>query len=111
MSLTVTLKEQVCVPFVPVAVQVTVVVPLGKNDPLVGLQLTLLQVPEVVGAGWAQPDHRVGRRLRDLVEQGRGPVAGCGHHEAGSAGLGRGDQADEPVALNRRRTSARGSRR
>jgi hypothetical protein len=31
-------------------VQVTVVVPLGKNEPLVGEQVTVPQLPVVVGA-------------------------------------------------------------
>jgi hypothetical protein len=47
-SLTVTVKEQLgpdCVE------QVTVVVPTGKNDPLLGVQLTVPQFPWVVGAG------------------------------------------------------------
>ena len=46
-SLTVTVKEQ----FVLVSVQVTVVVPLGKNDPDAGLHVTVPQAPTVVGAG------------------------------------------------------------
>jgi hypothetical protein len=34
-----------------VGVQVTVVVPVGKNDPEAGEQVTVPQVPLVVGAG------------------------------------------------------------
>ena len=34
-----------------VVVQVTVVVPFGKNEPEAGLQVTVPQVPVVVGAG------------------------------------------------------------
>jgi hypothetical protein len=47
-SLTVTLNEQEgpdCV------VQVTAVVPTGKNDPAGGLQVTVPQLPVVEGAG------------------------------------------------------------
>jgi hypothetical protein len=47
-SLTVTVNVQLgplCV------VQVTVVAPTGKKDPLVGVQLTVPQFPCVVGAG------------------------------------------------------------
>ena len=47
-SLTLTVKEQLG----PAAgVQVTVVVPTGKNDPEGGEQLTASQLPLVVGAG------------------------------------------------------------
>lgn len=47
-SLTVTVNEQVG----PAdAVQVTVVVPFGKGDPDAGEQLTVPQLPVVVGAG------------------------------------------------------------
>jgi hypothetical protein len=35
-----------------VVVQVTVVVPTGKNDPEAGEQVTVPQVPVVVGAGY-----------------------------------------------------------
>jgi len=46
--LTVTVNEQLP----PAdAVQVTVVVPFGKKDPDAGLQVTVPQVPVVVGAG------------------------------------------------------------
>jgi hypothetical protein len=47
-SFTVTVNEQVAP---PVSLQVTVVVPTGKNDPEAGLQVTVPQVPLVVGAG------------------------------------------------------------
>jgi hypothetical protein len=47
-SFTVTVKEQLGP---AVDVQVTVVVPLGKNEPDAGEQLTVPQVPVVVGAG------------------------------------------------------------
>jgi hypothetical protein len=51
-SLTVTVNEQLCVPLLlPGLVQVTVVVPFGKNDPEAGVHVTVLQTPVVVGAG------------------------------------------------------------
>jgi hypothetical protein len=46
-SFTVTVKEQLG----PLVVQVTVVVPTGKNDPDAGLHVTVPHVPVVVGAG------------------------------------------------------------
>ena len=49
MSLTVTVKVQVG----PAdEVQVTVVVPFGKNEPDAGEQVIVPQVPELVGAGY-----------------------------------------------------------
>lgn len=48
-SLTVTVKEQICAGG-PGAVQVTVVVPFGKNAPEAGEQLTVPQLPTVDGA-------------------------------------------------------------
>lgn len=48
MSLTLTVNEQLGP---AVVVQVTVVVPFGKNDPEAGEQFTVPQPPEVVGAG------------------------------------------------------------
>ena len=48
MSCTVTVNEQLGP---AAAVQVTVVVPTGKNDPAVGAQDTAPQLPLVVGAG------------------------------------------------------------
>lgn len=51
LSTTVTLKEQVCVPFeFPVLVQVTVVTPRGKLEPDGGVQVTGWQTPDVIGA-------------------------------------------------------------
>jgi hypothetical protein len=47
-SLTVTVKVQLGPELV---VQVTVVVPFGKNEPEAGEQVTVPQVPVVVGAG------------------------------------------------------------
>jgi len=47
-SFTVTVKEH-CGPAVDV--QVTVVVPTGKNEPEAGTQVMVPQVPVVVGAG------------------------------------------------------------
>ena len=47
-SLTLTVKVQLGP---AVAVQVTVVVPTGKNEPDAGVQVTVPQVPVVVGAG------------------------------------------------------------
>ena len=47
-SLTVTVNVQ---PVPEEGVQVTVVVPTGKKEPLAGEQLTVPQVPVVVGAG------------------------------------------------------------
>jgi hypothetical protein len=47
-SLTVTVKEQLCPVLV---VQVTVVAPFGKNEPEAGVQVTVPQLPLVVGAG------------------------------------------------------------
>ena len=50
--LTVTVKLQVAVAFDgSVAVQVTLVVPVGKVEPDGGLQATVTQLPLVVGAG------------------------------------------------------------
>ena len=49
-SLTVTVKGQEGFG-APVAVQVTVVVPLGKNEPEGGVQVIVPQVPAEVGAG------------------------------------------------------------
>jgi len=48
-SLTVTVNAQLPPPLLDV--QVTVVVPLGKNDPDAGLQVTVPQLPLVVGGG------------------------------------------------------------
>ena len=47
-SLTVTVKEQLGP---PATEQFTVVVPLGKVEPEAGVQVTVPQVPVVVGAG------------------------------------------------------------
>jgi hypothetical protein len=47
-SLTVTVNVQLGP---AVVVQVTVVVPTGKKEPLAGEQLTVPQVPVVIGAG------------------------------------------------------------
>jgi hypothetical protein len=47
-SLTVTVKAQLGP---AVVVQVTVVVPLAKNEPEAGVQVTVPHVPVVVGAG------------------------------------------------------------
>ena len=47
MSLTVTLNEQLAP---ALSEQVTVVVPTGKNQPEAGVQVTVPQVPLVVGA-------------------------------------------------------------
>jgi hypothetical protein len=51
--LTVTVKLQVAgwAFDVSVAVQVTVVVPSGNNEPEAGAQVTVTQLPVVVGAG------------------------------------------------------------
>ena len=48
-SFTVTVNEQLPPPALDV--QVTVVVPLGKNDPDAGLQVTVPQLPTAVGGG------------------------------------------------------------
>ena len=48
---TVTVKLQLAVLAGVVAVQLTVVVPNGKLDPDGGTQITLTQLPVVVGAG------------------------------------------------------------
>jgi hypothetical protein len=48
-SLTVTVNEHVAIAM-EVSLHVTVVVPTGKNDPDGGLQVTVPQLPLVVGA-------------------------------------------------------------
>ncbi len=48
-SCTVTVKEHIIAPIVDV--QLTVVVPTGKNDPEAGVQFIVPQVPVGVGAG------------------------------------------------------------
>ena len=50
-SLTVTVKVQSGLDAVPDASQETVVVPFGKKEPEAGEQLTVPQLPVVVGAG------------------------------------------------------------
>ena len=51
MSLTVTVKVQSGLAAVPDASQETVVAPFGKKEPEAGEQLTVPQLPVVVGAG------------------------------------------------------------
>ena len=52
-SLTVTVNEQLWFPLLfPLLVQVTVVVPFGKNEPDAGEHVTVLHTPVVVGAAY-----------------------------------------------------------
>ena len=51
MSLTVMVKVQSGFAAVPDASQFTVVVPLAKNEPEAGVQVTVPQFPVVAGAG------------------------------------------------------------
>ena len=50
-SFTVTVNEHVSVVLWPMNMQVTLVVPLGKNEPLAGEQIVPPQPPLDIGAG------------------------------------------------------------